>query len=470
MHKGVWDDSNSDLSRYRLSDMELLQKRASVVSKNKEAARVEWAQRQALLKQGIVPKEMQELIKKPKPAPVKKECKSTLKRGGSGRPSSAAGSVAGCGGKTQQARFSGLRTTAGVDPQAVTLKPDGTVTGPEAKDDTFESLKRLVEAMSQLERAMVSAIQDPGQTKGESYGQKYSPDVPIKYSPETLTSYYPEKSPKYSSDQPLSYNVEKGTTDAYLGLPQKYSPEQPQKYYSDSPQDHYYPEKRQAFPLTNKPLPASVSVPESYFPDNPVLSYPSTYHPRPDDEDEVSESSVFSLSPDHSQDTFNPARYRDDSDEDVISVPPAWQDYEQVRPVTVQPQSVPCYEPKISEGAGVDQYKENLEEPNICSVETADYLALMLEQTRKDLELMKIPDQCVQGGEEEEEFPQLPPVQSFGRNYEGDLMPRPYILRPVAKELYNPVVRSAGQMSNSLSLGSSLGPAPQKYPLRPSPS
>jgi hypothetical protein len=67
-----WDDSTADRTQYRLTYAEQLQRKASLVSKNKESAREELIKRQELLKQGKIPEE----IKKTNSNPVKKARKT----------------------------------------------------------------------------------------------------------------------------------------------------------------------------------------------------------------------------------------------------------------------------------------------------------------------------------------------------------------------------------------------------------
>jgi len=408
MKKGTWDDSNTDLSRYRLSATEQLQKHAAVVSRNKETARQEWAQRQELLKQGIVPRDMQEVIKKPKPKPAKKECQSTLKRPASARPSATVSTLT----KTQQSRYSGFKTTAAVDPQAATLKPvenEGNYRGILPAETPFDSLKRLDEAMNQLERAMMSTIEEPKAQQG-SKEEDYSRLM------REYATRLPQKENFGEAEDEIQYDR------SYLG--------------GGEPGEKQEPE---------------------YL-----------------DEAEVSESSIFSLSPDHSQESFHPKKLIPASDPMPYSAAgslPKWQTGPPVSSIAPstnllvdsagysRPQTSPKQTDDIS-----------LEEPNICSVETADYLSLLLAQTRKDLEQMQIPDPTPTL--EEEVFPSTPIPPALERNYQPDLMPQPYTITPIARELHNPVVRGgyrpAASLTNSLAIGSSLGPAPQKYTARDS--
>lgn len=331
---------------------------------------MEWAQKQELLKQGIVPKEMREVIKKPKPKPGKKECQSTLKRPTSARPSTVTLTA------TQAVRYSGLRTTTAIDPQASTLKPIPSPVRP-SEETPLDSLKRLDEAMNQLELAMMSAIDTPG----------------------------------YSQHQ---YDTRGNQGDA----------------------EEEIVCERQYF--TQELTPEKTKYEDS----------------------EVSESSIFSLSPDHSQENFYPKREIRPGKQELGQGKTVlkWEENEPEMSVTVSPDLV-------LEGYDVrTRYPPETEdvplaEPSICSVETADYLAQLLAQTRKDLEHMQIPEPiCTLDSSS------LPPAEPvLDRNYQSDLMPQPYTIKPIARELHNPVVRSGGRSSNSLAIGSSLGPAPQKY-------
>lgn len=403
MKKGTWDDSNTDLSRYRLSAMEQLQKHAAVVSKNKEAARLEWAQRQELLKQGIVPKDMQEVIKKPKPRPTKRECQSTLKRPASARPSSAAVTMT----KTQQSRYSGFKTTAGVDPQAATIKPVGSEGNTQGKctvETPLDSLMRLDEAMNQLERAMMSTIEDPKPSQSTKYA-----DYMMEYE-----TRLPQKENLSTVDDEIRYDRQ------YL-VGEKEVEKQENRYL---------------------------------------------------DESEVSESSIFSLSPDHSQESFYPRKQIPLSDPIPYNSPSSLPKWQTSPPIpSIPPGTDLLIEPKDYHQPTTSSKPTDdnpLEEPSTCSVETADYLSLLLAQTRKDLEQMQIPEPT--STIEDEVFPPISVPVTLERNYQPDLMPQPYTIKPIAKELHNPVVRSGNRttagLSNSLAIGSSLGPAPQKYTTR----
>ena len=75
-----WDDSTADRTQYRLTYAEQLQRKASLVSKNKEQAREELSKRQELLKQGKIPEDIKKTISIPSKKSTPKSSVKTLKK------------------------------------------------------------------------------------------------------------------------------------------------------------------------------------------------------------------------------------------------------------------------------------------------------------------------------------------------------------------------------------------------------
>jgi hypothetical protein len=72
-----WDDSTADRTQYRLTYAEQLQRKASLVSKNKESAREELLKRQEVLKMGKIPEDIKKTISR---GPKKQNSASKLKK------------------------------------------------------------------------------------------------------------------------------------------------------------------------------------------------------------------------------------------------------------------------------------------------------------------------------------------------------------------------------------------------------
>ena len=58
-----WDDSLADRTQYRLTYAEQLQRKAALVSKNKESAKEELNKRHEMLKQGKIPEELKKTLR-----------------------------------------------------------------------------------------------------------------------------------------------------------------------------------------------------------------------------------------------------------------------------------------------------------------------------------------------------------------------------------------------------------------------
>lgn len=124
-----WDDSTGDRSQYRLTYAEQLQRKAALVSKNKEQAREELIKRQELLKMGKIPEDIKKTI-----APAKKSVakpQKTLKK---------SQSVISDPIPDLPTHFASLKKTS---------KP--------IIEDQLESLNKLDLAMKELEAAMLKA-------------------------------------------------------------------------------------------------------------------------------------------------------------------------------------------------------------------------------------------------------------------------------------------------------------------------
>ena len=61
-HRRDWDSTQQDQSVHQLNDFERVQKKASRVSKNINAAREEWLAKQEALRLGKIPEEMKKII------------------------------------------------------------------------------------------------------------------------------------------------------------------------------------------------------------------------------------------------------------------------------------------------------------------------------------------------------------------------------------------------------------------------
>ena len=61
-HRKDWDSTQQDQSVHQLNDFERVQKKASRVSKNINAAREEWLAKQEALRQGKIPEELKKII------------------------------------------------------------------------------------------------------------------------------------------------------------------------------------------------------------------------------------------------------------------------------------------------------------------------------------------------------------------------------------------------------------------------
>ncbi|OMJ84735.1 hypothetical protein SteCoe_14127 [Stentor coeruleus] len=143
-----WDDSLADRGQYRLTYSEQLQRKAALVSKNKEAGREELQKRQEQLKMGIIPEEIKKTIQNPSKKLQTKSAR-TLKK------SSSAIS------ETLQPTEQNLNQNSNSNPiHFATLKK----TKP-SMSEHFESLNKLDQAMKDLEAAMLKAASSSPEPK-----------------------------------------------------------------------------------------------------------------------------------------------------------------------------------------------------------------------------------------------------------------------------------------------------------------
>ena len=129
-----WDDSTADRTQYRLTYAEQLQRKASLVSKNKESAREELIKRQELLKQGKIPEEIKKTIQTQSKKPGKL---ATLKKSSS-----------------FSKELPGYKDPDPVSNHFVQLKK----TQKPVIEDQLESLNKLDQAMKELEQAMLKSV------------------------------------------------------------------------------------------------------------------------------------------------------------------------------------------------------------------------------------------------------------------------------------------------------------------------
>lgn len=143
-----WDDSLADRGQYRLTYSEQLQRKAALVSKNKEAGREELQKRQEQLKMGIIPDEIKKTIQNPSKKPQTKSAR-TLKKSSSAIP------------ETLQSTDPILNQNPNSNPiHFATLKK----TKP-SMNEHFESLNKLDQAMKDLEAAMLKAASSTPEPK-----------------------------------------------------------------------------------------------------------------------------------------------------------------------------------------------------------------------------------------------------------------------------------------------------------------
>ena len=131
-----WDDSLADRNQYRLTYAEQLQRKASLVSKNKEQAREELIKRQEQLKLGKIPEDVKKTITNP-PKKVAQKPMKTLKKS-----SSAVGEI--------------YPPSEPINPPnhfAVLKKTFKSIA-----EDQHESLNKLDIAMKELEASMLKAV------------------------------------------------------------------------------------------------------------------------------------------------------------------------------------------------------------------------------------------------------------------------------------------------------------------------
>jgi hypothetical protein len=140
----LWDDSLADRTQYRLTYAEQIQRKAALVSKNKESAREELQKRQELLKQGKIPEEIKKTMRN-----VSAKPKTTSANNTPCVMSNAKNSLKNL--KEPKAPEQGETHFA---PLKKTQKP--------SIEDHLDTLTKLDQAMKELEAAMIKAASPEG--------------------------------------------------------------------------------------------------------------------------------------------------------------------------------------------------------------------------------------------------------------------------------------------------------------------
>lgn len=159
-----WDDTKNDLSQYRLSFAEQINRRASLVSKNKEKAREELSKKQEMLKQGKIPKEVKQVIAPPpkkftaNSATIAKNPKNSNNRPSTAKPVPQE--------PKPQVKPSNVKTTKVGSFQ-----------------EQYQTLTKLDEAMKQLESAMMDSLQPVSHQSSlqQVPSQHFSLEEPLDY-------------------------------------------------------------------------------------------------------------------------------------------------------------------------------------------------------------------------------------------------------------------------------------------------
>ena len=144
-----WDDSLADRTQYRLTYAEQLQRKAALVSKNKESAREELSKRHEMLKQGKIPEELKKTLRNSstKAKPTQNSHKSTNSASNL-KPASKIGINGKESNDLQQ-----ITTSNRIETHFAPLKK----TGKPSIEDQLDTLTKLDQAMKELEAAMLKA-------------------------------------------------------------------------------------------------------------------------------------------------------------------------------------------------------------------------------------------------------------------------------------------------------------------------
>ena len=183
-----WDNSIDDPDKYRLSYAEQLNRKASYVSKNKEAAREELRRKQELLSKGIIPEEMKVAIAPQKKAPVV----SKPTRNTPNRPATA---------QANPKSFNQGRTYAKLNTVTPCRPAQVRITNPSGSTSQVDTINRLDLAMKELEQAMTKAMESPEEAKSETSFNLSSDEEPDTEKHNVRMSMGTVEAPQYDIDR-----------------------------------------------------------------------------------------------------------------------------------------------------------------------------------------------------------------------------------------------------------------------------
>jgi hypothetical protein len=419
-----WNDTISDLNKYKLSDQESQQRKAALVSKHREIAREEWLKKQDEIKQGKLPKEIQELIAPPKKkytsnsAYISKDPKNS-----NNRPTTSLSKpdpLLYAGAPSLKPSYTIIRTThrpasASINPIQATETYARTYSSNIAYDSSaftdLKSLDRLDSAMQQLESAMNKAID-------------YNPE----YINRSYTHHEEDKS-EISDSSIFTYSPEGSATPVRPA-----SPYQPQfssileyKENSTPPQDY------------------ANSHFDAYTPEDKDAGYnPYLIEPKTNSKFDMSTLKGYTL-----ENTFGKEEY--DTDKYI-----GWLDRDQDRKQVEDESDMKFSNIYTKFLNNTSEYiqstksqEKSLPESDVTSSH-ADYLAQLLEQTRKDLEHMQVPSFPafeVRSTDPRQDLLKEIPAE-LHENYSEDLIGASYRLRPIPKFSSGPVIRGKVPISS----------------------
>lgn len=442
-----WIDTITDMNQYKLTTEETQQRKAAYVSKHKEAAREEWLKKQEEIKQGKIPKEIQEIIAPPKKkytsnsAHISKDPKNS-----NNRPMTSLQRhtpVAFSGTPTLNPSYTTIRTTYRPATSSVisTLKQSESSdlyshaynTGysptiqydPSAFSD-LKSLDRLDSAMHQLESAMTKAIE-------------YSPD----YINRTYTYHEEADRSEISDSSIFTYSPEGQATPV-----RDYSPQQTR---FQSILEEY---------KENTPPPLSSPRYEAYTPETKQESAYNAYliEPKTNSKFDINSIKGYTL-----ENTFGKV---DTGSFSPLDSEPVYKDWTSSH--THSENSKPARDTEdgltdmkfsniyskfltnTSEYIESSKPSRSIMESEDATSSHADYLAHLLEQTRKDLEYMKVPSyptfEFRSTDAKQDLLKQIP--SELHQNYDEDLISAQYSLKPIPKFSSGPIIRGKVPMSS----------------------
>ncbi|CAG9325674.1 unnamed protein product [Blepharisma stoltei] len=380
-----WDDSLSDRAQHRLTYAEQLQRKASLVSKNKESARQEWQAQQEMLKNGKIPEKLKEIV-----APPPKKYTSNASRiavdpkNSNNRPSSA-------------------KPRPSMQEAKVSLTPSNrcaVIRMTKPIEEQFKSLSNLEKAMNDLESAMT-------QEEGSAYNK---------------CNTYHEKQLSEASfigSTPMhKYNTyhEEELSDASIFC---YTPDDSQSCVSileDNPVNNYH--------YTEQP----VSFNHQNFDYQTIGNYQleGNYQSIGNYQTKCNPQSINNYQP--ISDCKPIGNFQIDN-----KYMPSYQQNEDK--IVYEPDAL-FYDP--------GEFQKPLQEIEENTLDSAENLAKLLEQTRKDLEEMNIPQ------EKEPECYSESVVEVPKIFFEEELIPRQFNLKPITR----PQIPRVG--TNSLAIGDNV--------------